>query len=260
MTDYDFGRHSDDYATYRPGPPASLYERLDTFAKIAGSRALDLATGPGTIAMELAARGSSVVGIDISAQLITSAIRVGYERDLIRRLQFVIARAENTGMAQNAFDIATAGQCWHWFDSDAVIAEALRVLRPGGILAMVYYTYLAEHSGVAHDTEELVLKFNPSWTMAGWSGIFSERIDELIRGGFRMVEQFCYHHDEEFSHARWRGRMRTCSGVGSGNLSASEVQRFDEALSDMLRDKYADPMVVEHRVWSVVVRKPARAA
>ena len=106
------------------------------------------------------------------------------------------------------------------------------------------------------ETEELVLEFNPSWTMAGWTGIFSERIDELIRGGFKMVEQFCYHHDEQFSHARWRGRMRTCSGVGSGNLSPAEVQRFDAALGDLLRRKYPDPMVVEYRVWCVVVRKP----
>jgi hypothetical protein len=93
--------------------------------------------------------------------------------------------------------------------------------------------------------------------MAGWSGIFSDRIDELIRGGFEMVEQFCYHHDEEFSHVRWRGRMRTCSGVGSGNLSPAEVRSFDDALTEMLRENYPDPMVVEYRVWSVVVRKPS---
>jgi uncharacterized membrane protein len=90
-------------------------------------------------------------------------------------------------------------------------------------------------------------KCNPSWTTAGWTGIFSARIDELIRGGFRMLEQCCYHHDEEFSHARWRGRMRACSGVGSANLSPAEVLQFDDVLAELLREKYSGPMVIEHR-------------
>jgi len=256
MNNIDFGRHSDDYATYRPGPPPSLYDRLETFAPIDGSRALDIATGPGTIALELAARGSSVVGFDTSPQQISTATRVARERGLDGKTQFAIGRAEDTGLAAGSFDLATAGQCWHWFDSPAAIAETLRVLRPGGVLAIIYNTYLAEHSPVARDTEELVLKFNPRWEQSGWTGIFPERIDEVIREGFRLVEEFCYHHDEEFSHARWRGRMRTCSGVGSGNLSPSEVLEFDAALSDLLRSNYPDPLVVEHRVWCVVARKP----
>ncbi len=136
------------------------------------------------------------------------------------------------------------------------MVEIKRVLRPGGVLAIAYYSYLAEHTPVAHETEDLILEFNPSWTMAGSTGIFPERIDELIHGGFRLVEEFCFDHDEEFSHARWRGRMRTCNGVGSGGLSPSEVLRIDDALSRRLSRKYPDPMVVEHRVWCVVARKP----
>ncbi len=75
MSDIDFGRHSQDYAVYRPGFPASFYRRLDGLARIGGTRALDLATGPGTVALELAERGSTVVGVDVSAEQI--AVRRG---------------------------------------------------------------------------------------------------------------------------------------------------------------------------------------
>ncbi len=92
----------------------------------------------------------------------------------------------------------------------------------------------------------------------GWLGRhFPELIDDVIHGGFSLVEQFCYQQEEAFSHARWRGRMRTCNGVGSGGLSPSEVVRFDEALRRLLSSKYPDPMLVEHRVWCVVARKPS---
>ncbi|GMQ83245.1 MAG: hypothetical protein BMS9Abin05_2739 [Rhodothermia bacterium] len=257
MSNIDFGRHSEDYAAYRPGFPASFYQRIDAITRIGKSRSLDLATGPGTMALELGARDSSVVGIDISAELIATAKRVSKERNLEDKVHFFVTGAENTGLDANSFDLVTAGQCWHWFDSGAAIVEVQRLLRPGGVLAIAYYSYLADHAAVARETEELILEFNPSWTMAGSTGIFPELIEDVIRGGFRLVEAFCYDHDEEFSHARWRGRMRTCNGVGSGGLSPSEVLRFDDAVSRLLSRKYPDPMVVEHRVWCVVARKPS---
>jgi SAM-dependent methyltransferase len=257
MSHIDFGRHSEDYAEYRPGFPASFYQRIDAITHIKETRSLDLATGPGTIALELGARGSSVVGIDISAELIATAKRVSKQRNLEDKVHFRIASAENTGLDATSFDLATAGQCWHWFDSAAAMVEVQRVLRPGGVFVIAYNCYLAEHSALARETEDLILEFNPSWSMAGWAGIFPELIDEVIHCGFRLVEQYCYQHDEEFSHARWRGRMRTCNGVGSSGLSPSEVQRFDDALSHLLSRKYPDPMLVEHRVWCVVARKPS---
>lgn len=257
MSDVDFGRHSDDYAEYRPGFPPSFYRRIDAIVRIGESRSLDLATGPGTVALELAARGSAVVGIDVSAGQLAAAKRVAKQRNLEDKASFRTGRAEATGLDADAFDLVTAGQCWHWFDSAAAMAEARRVLRPGGVLAIAHYSYLAEHAPVARETEDLILEFNPSWPMAGSPGVYPELIDDVIRGGFAFVEQFCYHHDEEFSHARWRGRMRTCNGVGSGGLAANEVVRFDEALGRLLSEKYPDPFSVAHRVWCVVARKPA---
>jgi len=256
MSDLDFGRHSEDYAAYRPGPPASFYRRLDAVAPLRGARALDLATGPGTIALELAARGSRVVGVDISAGQIAAARRLAAERGLEDAARFDVAGAEATGLEAGAFDLATAGQCWHWLDSRAAFSEARRVLCAGGLLVIVYYSYLAEHSPVARETEALVLRFNPSWTMAGSNGLHPGLIDDAIRSGFRLVEEFCYDEDESFSHDRWRGRMRTCNGVGSGGLPPDEVARFDVALGRLLKEKYPEPVAVAHRVWCLVARKP----
>ncbi|MBC8328126.1 MAG: methyltransferase domain-containing protein [Planctomycetes bacterium] len=259
MSQIDFGRHSDDYAAFRPGLPASFYLRLDALVRLRGARALDLACGPGTVALELAARGSAVVGIDVAAGQIAAAERVAAERGLASAARFLVATAEDTGLDDGGFDLVTAGQCWHWFDSAAALAEARRVLRPGGLLAIVAYSYLAEHSAAAAATEELILEFNPAWTMAGWTGLFPEQIDEVIRHGFELVEQFCYQEPELFSHEAWRGRMRTCNGVGSGGLPPAEVARFDQALGRLLARRFPDPVPVLHRVWCVVARKPVGA-
>lgn len=257
MSRIDFGRHSDDYAAFRPGFPPSFYQRLDAIVPLRGARALDLGSGPGTMALELAARGSSVVGIDASPEQVATAARLAKERGLEQRARFRTGSAEQTGLEAGAFDLVTAGSCWHWFDRPAAMTEILRVLRPGGTLAIASYAYLAKHSSVARETEDLILELNPSWTMAGESGAFPDQIDEVIRGGFRFVEAFSWDHDEEFSHARWLGRMRTCNGVGSGGLAPADVIRFTEALGRLLSESHPDPIVVPHRVWCVVAEKPS---
>jgi len=255
MTWIDFGRHSDDYAAYRRGLPESVYRRLDAIVPLRGTRILDLATGPGTIALELGARGAEVVGIDISEGQIETGRRVATERGLDRAIEFRVGRAEETGLDAESFDLVTANQAWHWFDRDAVMAEVQRLLRPGGMLAITHYPYLATENAVARDTEALILEFNPEWPMAGSRGVYPDEIDDVIRGGFRLVEAFCYDEDEWFTHVEWRGRIRTCNGVGSGGISPEGVVRFDEKLAKLLSEKYPDPVVVEHRVWCVVARK-----
>lgn len=254
MGQVDFGRHSDDYAAYRPGPPDSFYERLDAVITIRGSRSVDLGTGPGLIALALAARGSSVVGLDLSPRQIATAQRVAMERGLAHAVHFAVARAESTGLPAAAFDLITAAQCWHWFDRERALLEVRRILRPGGILSIIHYSYLARRAPVVRETEELILEFNPSWDMAGSTGMYPGYVDEVIDGGLALVEQFCYDHDEEFSHERWRGRMRTCHGVGSGGLSPDQVGRFDQALDELLRTRYPEPLVIPHRVWCTVAR------
>ncbi len=251
----DFGLRSRDYALHRHGPPARWYERLASFAPIEGSRVLDLATGPGTVALELARRGATVTGIDIAAPQIEAAIHRAEELSLSDRASFRVGRAEDTGADAEAFDLVTSGQSWHWFDAPAAVAEVRRVLRPGGVLAAVAYSYLSEFSAVAADTEALILEYNPGWPMAGWSGLFPGWVHDVVRGGLPLVEQFCWDYDEAYSHEDWRGRIRTCNGVGSGGLPPEEVARFDTALAGLLREKYPDPMPVRHRVWCVVAQK-----
>ncbi len=124
------------------------------------------------------------------------------------------------------------------------------------MLVIAHYSYLANLDPLARDTERLILEFNPAWTMAGSTGMYPQYVDDVIRAGLEFVETFGYDHREAFSHARWRGRMRTCNGVGSGGLSPAEVVRFDAALADLLAASYPDPVQVTHRVWAVVARTP----
>ncbi|MDZ7773139.1 MAG: methyltransferase domain-containing protein [Balneolaceae bacterium] len=256
MSEIDFGRHSGDYARYRPGFPDFFYDRLETLAPLENAIAADLATGPGVIALELARRGSRVTGIDVAPDQVAAARKLAAEQELSDRAEFMEGKAEDTGLEGGAFDLIAAGQCWHWFDGPAALEEARRLLRPGGLLVIAYYSYLARHSSLARETEELVHRYNPDWSMSGFSGQYPALVDGVIEGGFDLDEQFCYDHEEAFTHEAWRGRMRTCNGVGSGGLSPGEVRSFDADLARHLSENHPEPVAVPHRVWCVAGRKP----
>jgi SAM-dependent methyltransferase len=256
----DFGRRSADYAAHRPGPPASFYEHLAERRPLLGADALDVGTGPGVAAVELAARGAHVIGRDISAPQIAAAEQVAQARGVAERCRFGVASAESTGLPDASVDLVVALQCWHWFDRPRALAEARRVLRRGGVLALASFDYLPHRSSIAAATEAIILRHNPTWPMAGFRGIHPERLEELQDGGFIDVRQLAYDHAQAFTHASWRGRVRTCNGVGSGALTDDQVEAFDRELAAWLEAEAPEPLVIPHRIWLVTGRAPEEPA
>jgi ubiquinone/menaquinone biosynthesis C-methylase UbiE len=126
-----FSRVASQYAAFRPHYPQALFDYL---ADVAPSRtvAWDCACGSGQATLDLAERFASVMATDASAQQIAAA-------PVHPRITWSVARAESSGLPPDSVDLITVAQSAHWFDLDAFYAEARRVLRPNGVLALWTY-------------------------------------------------------------------------------------------------------------------------
>jgi len=269
----DFGKQSSDYAEHRPGFPPKFFNKLTHLLANRDSlyeekekkssewdwskkRCLDLGTGPGIVALELAARGATVVGVDVAANQISAAQGLAKKRGLDALATFMVAGAEDTKQDEKSFDLVVAAQAWPWFQQEKAMKEIQRILKKDGVFVICHFCYLPKSSPVAKDTEDLILKYNPKYLMYGFDGLYPKQVDKLVvEGGFDLIEQFCFDHQQPFTHVGWRGRMRTCNGVGSGVLTDDQVKAWDNELAELLKKKYPEePMMVLHRIWSVVVR------
>lgn len=104
------------------------------------SGVLELGSGPGEVALELARELPSVkiVGVDLAAAMVEAATGRSAEAGFADHVRFVLGDAAALPFDDQSFDVAVSTlSLHHWADPGTVFAEIARVLRPGGV-ALVY--------------------------------------------------------------------------------------------------------------------------
>ena len=240
----DWGKTSEEYALYRPGPPDRFYQILRSLGVgLPGQRMLDLGTGTGALARRFARAGASVAGVDVSQEQIQMARRLAAEDRVA--VDWRVAAAEALPFPDDAFEVLTANQCWLYFDPDRATAEVCRVLRPGGLLVTSHFSWLPRVDPIARATEALVKEHNPAWSADDFSGEIPATPAWTV-GRFDVRASFYFDEDVPFTIDTWSGRIRACRGVGA-SLSPEEVGRFDRAHRELLARIAGERFTVRHR-------------
>jgi len=94
--------------------------------------AADLGAGTGLFTRELLSRGLEVSAVEPAA-----AMRAVLQREL-EGVTVLDGTGEATGLPGASQDLVTVAQAWHWMDVEQASAEIVRILRPGGVLGLVW--------------------------------------------------------------------------------------------------------------------------
>ncbi len=127
-----FDAIASNYDSVRGHPPEVAEQIGRAIAAVAGTnaRVLELGVGTGRIALPVAAAGCRVAGIDISAEM----LRMARAKEHGQALWLLQGAIEHLPFADGVFDATLAVHVLHLArDWRATLAEALRVLRPGGV-------------------------------------------------------------------------------------------------------------------------------
>ncbi len=103
----------------------------------AGEKALDIACGPGTLALELAQCGCRVYAFDLATRMIHRAQRALRSRRC-PPIHFAVADAEQLPLPDRSLDLVTCAFSFPDFPAPScAVAEFTRVTRPGGRIALM---------------------------------------------------------------------------------------------------------------------------
>src|SRR5699024_6050348 len=98
---------------------------------------LDLGCGGGHVSYAMAPHAGEVVAYDLSADMLAVVAGAAQDRGL-KNIRTVEGRVESLPFPDGQFSlIASRYSAHHWSDPAAALAEAARVLAPGGVLCII---------------------------------------------------------------------------------------------------------------------------
>ncbi|MHA3700828.1 methyltransferase domain-containing protein [Jatrophihabitans sp. YIM 134969] len=222
LVDEGWGRRAAEFATL--SEPANCREYVAVHQLLgvgAGDHLLDIACGSGLAAELAAARGAQVSGLDASARLIAVA------RDRLPDADLQVGDMHALPWGDETFDVVTSFR-GIWGTTPDAVAEARRVLRPGGRLGLTVWGHIKASPGAwalspfTLATAEKVTN-QASMVKLGRPGAGEEL---LQRWGFQDVARHDIPFAWEFADPDHFARALASTGPGYEAVAAVGEDRF----------------------------------
>lgn len=165
------------YALHRPSFPAELVSRLVRDA-LEQRDVADVGSGTGIFSAQIAPSVRSLICIEPNAEM---RDRSRLQLSGLNNARIVEGRAEATGLPASSVDAVTAAQAFHWFDREAAGREFRRILRPGGIVALLWYVRQTTGDPFLEEYERMLLDHSLDYREVDHRRMTAEVIADFFR-------------------------------------------------------------------------------
>jgi ubiquinone/menaquinone biosynthesis C-methylase UbiE len=138
LSQEQFSANAKEYIASRPHAQGKSLDRMVELTEPKPDwRVLDIATGAGHVAYAFAPHVARVWATDITEEML-AIVRAEAAKRGLANIRTAFAKAEALPFEDESFDLVTSRIAPHHFDSiPAFLAETRRVLKPGGVFALV---------------------------------------------------------------------------------------------------------------------------
>ena len=227
-----FSNRVEDYAKFRPGYPISILNYLqDQYHLTTDKSIVDIGAGTGISSALFLEAGYAVRAVEPNREMREKS---GELLGHYPRFTPIDARAENTTLPDKTADAIVAGQAFHWFDKEKSKKEFERILKPGGILVLIWNERKTA-SSFELGYDELIVKHGKDYLKVDHRNISDQDIEKFFSPytGTRKV----FDNYQIFDFEGLRGRL-----LSSSYMPAKDQSGYGAMVDDLLKlfEKYKE--------------------
>ncbi len=202
-----FSDRVEKYARYRPAYPRKLIDVLKNSCQLkSGAVIADIGSGTGIFSRLLLENGFRVFAVEPNAPMRHYAEQTlsGYPGFTSRS-----GSAENTALADESMDAVTAAQAFHWFETEPTIAEINRILRPNGLLALIWNERKVEINQFHKAYEAALLKYCSEYDAVNHKQFTMKKIRQIFPD--KQITRYHFENFQLFDLPSLTGRLESSS-------------------------------------------------
>ena len=177
---HTFSGLQDIYDAARPTYPAESLAKLTALIDSDSAEIIDIGCGTGILTRQLQAAvpEANIQGCDINADMIAKAEQSSHD------IKFFENVAEDLPFDDDQFNLITVGQAVHWFDRPKFYPEMMRVLKKGGVLALIENNRSWQTDAFFAKYEDLLEAHSPNYSRHYRN---TDYMGEMAEAGFKEV-------------------------------------------------------------------------
>ncbi|MBZ4191755.1 class I SAM-dependent methyltransferase [Niabella beijingensis] len=218
-----FSNRVDDYVRYRPHYPSQIVTELESQQLLTpGIQIADIGSGTGISAALFLEKGYPVWGVEPNREM-----RLKSE-ELLRDypgFKAMDGTAEATTLPDQSVGLIVAGQAFHWFNREQCRTEFERILKPGGVVALICNERLTS-TPFEKAYEQLIIDHGNQYLKVDHRNIDVAAIERFFAPG-RVTLQI-FDNRQVFSYEGLEGRLRS-----SSYMPAKGGPGYNEMVADL---------------------------
>lgn len=201
-----FSNRVENYIKYRPGYPEEIADWLQQQYTLPASAVVaDIGSGTGISSEVFLKKGFTVYGVEPNAPMRNASVQLLKNYPNFKPTN---GTAEATTLPCQSIDAIVAGQAFHWFDRVKTKAEFLRILKPAGIVILIWNERLT-HSPFEKEYDQLIIKHSRDYVQVDHRNINTEDIRDFFLP--QKCELNIFPNQQVFDFEGLKGRLSSSS-------------------------------------------------